>query len=216
MDHSKFYFSYQQEMKSNLHAGVSGEINNPSLALFESGIDSVIFYDPHTFRLGSSYDFGDTELFGAVEYQLWSNYKPPTIYITKTGGVIVPSSNYEKIKVRDTINPRTGLKIAFGNRWSAGLGLGYRMTPLKGDFSGSGNSIDSNAYILSSGLQYRIVIWSKDVTLGTSLEYQQLQKKTVTKTTGQEDGSSGPKIGAGGYEIGGYVLSAALGAKFNF
>lgn len=216
VDQTKLYFTYQQEMKSNLHAIVAGEINNPSLALFESGIDSMIFYDPHTFRVGSSFDFGATEIFGAVEYQMWSGYKPPTIYIAKTGGVIVPSSNYEKIQIRDTINPRLGLKVELTDRWGMGLGLGYRMTPLKGDFSGNGNSIDANTYILSTGLQYRIVIWSKDVNLGASLEYQQLEKKHVEKSSGQENGTAGPKIGAGGYDIDGYVLASAFGIKFNF
>lgn len=215
-DRAKMYFTYQQEMKSNLHAGVSGEITNPNLPLFVAAIDSVIFYDPHTFRLGTSYNFGKSEFFGGVEYQMWSGYKPPTIYISKTGGAIVSSSNYEHIKIRDTINPRIGMKVELTDRWTTGLGLAYRMTPLEGDFSGSGNSIDSNTYIITTGLQYRIVIWSKDVNLGTSFEYQQLEKRHVTKTTGEEDGSAGPKIGAGGYDIDGYILAATLGVKFNF
>ncbi len=215
-DNAKLYFTYQQEMKSNLHAGVTGEINNPSLALFQSGIDSMIYYDPHTFRLGTAYDFGAVEFYTGVEYQMWSGYKPPTIYISKAGGVIVPSSNYEHVTIRNTINPRVGVKIDLTNRVALGLGAGYRMTPLKGDFSGSGNSIDSNTYIFTGGLQYRIVIWSKDVNVGTSLEYQSLEKKHVVKTDGQEDGTSGPKIGAGGYDIDGYVLAASLGIKFNF
>ncbi len=215
-EHAKAYFAYQQEMKSNLHVAVAGEINNPSLALFEAGIDSMIFYDPHTFRVGSSYEVGPVEVYGGVEYQLWSGYKPPTIYIVKTGGVIVPSSNFERITLRDTINPRVGVKVDLTDRWRTGLGIGYRMTPFKGDFSGSGNSIDSDTYIFTTGLQYRIVIWSKDVNLGTSFEYQQLKTKHVTKTTGQEDGSAGPKIGSGGYDIGGYVLAGTFGIKFNF
>jgi long-subunit fatty acid transport protein len=156
------------------------------------------------------------ELFGGLEYQLWSGYKPPTIYISKAGGVIVPSTNYERITIRDTINPRVGMKLNLTNRWTTGLGFSYRMTPFKGDFSGSGNSIDTNAYIFTTGLQYRIVIWSKDVNLGTSLEYQQLETKHVTKSSGQEDGTAGPKIGASGYNIDGYVLAASLGVKFNF
>jgi long-subunit fatty acid transport protein len=215
-DHSRLYFTYQQEMKSNLHAGLSGEISDPMAVLFESSADSMIFYDPHIFRFGSAYDFGRTELFASLEYQLWSGYSPPTIYLKKTGGVIVSSSNYERIQIRDTINPRIGVKFNLTDRWSTGAGLGYRMTPLKGDFSGSGNSIDSNTYIMSTGLQYRIVIWSKDVSLGTSLEYQQLQTNHVTKSSGQEDGQAGEKIGAGGYDIGGYALAASFGAKFNF
>jgi long-subunit fatty acid transport protein len=215
-DNSSIYLTYQQEMKSNLHAAVSGEITNPSLTLFESGMDSMIFYDPHTFRFGTSYDFGQAQIYAGAEYQIWSGYIPPLIYIKKTGGAVVSSSNYEHIVVRDTINPRVGIKLNLTDRWTAGLGAGYRMTPLDGDFSGSGNSLDSNTYILSTGLQYRVVIWSKDVILGTSVEYQQLEKKHVTKSSGQEDGTAGSKIGAGGYDIEGSALASSFGIKFNF
>ncbi len=216
IERSKIYLAYQQEMKSNLHASISGEITNPDLPIFESNIDSMIFYDPHTFRLGGSFDFGSLEIFSGLEYQLWSGYKPPLIHIIKTGGAIVSSNNFESLRIRNTLNPRIGAKLALTNRWSTSIGLGYRMTPLEGDFSGSGNSIDSNTYILSTGLQYRIVIWSKDVNLGSSLQYQQLEKKRVIKTAGQEDGTAGNKIGAGGYYIDGYVLAASFGIKFNF
>ena len=216
LEHSKIYFTYQQEMKSNLHATVYGEINDPVHFVFESGVDSMIFYDPHMFRIGSSYDFGSTEIFGSIDYQMWSGYKPPTIFLAKTGGVIVSSSNFERINIRDTINPKIGFKYDLTERWSTGAGLGYRMTPLNGDFSGSGNSIDSNTYIISTGLQYRIVIWSKDVNLGTALEYQQLETKHVSKLTGQENGQTGEKIGSGGYDIDGQILAASFGIKFNF
>jgi hypothetical protein len=215
-DKSKFYLTYQQEMKSNLHAEVYGEISDPLAVLFQSGINSMLSYDPHTLRFGTSYDFGNLEFFSSAEYQMWTGYKTPTISITKSGGVIVASSNYEKLVTRDTINPRIGMKFDFLERWSSGLGIGYRMTPLKGNFSGSGNSIDSNTYIFSSGLQYRIVIWSKDVVLGTSFEYQQLENKQVIKTANQENGASGTKIGAPGYQISGHIITSSLGIKFNF
>lgn len=210
------FFTYQQEMKSNLKAIVHGEITNPSLALFDSTMASMIFYDPHTFRLGTQFSQGDFEYFAGVEYQMWTNYKAPTMSVARNGGVIVPSTNYEKIVTRDTINPRLGVKYNITNRWSTLLGAQYRMTPLKGDFSGSGNSIDSNTIVGTGGLQYRMVIWSKDVHLGASLQYHHLMDKRVTKTANQENGTAGPKIGAPGYDIGGYILAGSLGVKFNF
>lgn len=219
LDDSKIYFTYQQEMKSNLKAIASGEINNPSMGLFDTTISSMIFYEPHTFRLGTSlkYDTASSlEAFLAVEYQMWNNYKAPTITIKKNGGVVADSSNFERIETRDTINPRFGLKWDVTDRWSTLLGVAYRMSPLKGDFSGSGNSIDTDAYIGAAGLQYRIVIWGKDVHLGSALQYHKLKDKHVTKTPGQENGTAGDKIGAPGYDIGGYLLSANFGIKFNF
>lgn len=175
----------------------------------------MIFYDPHTLRLGTQFSHGDFEFYSGVEYQMWTNYKAPTMSVAKNGGVIVPSTNYEKIVTRDTINPRLGVKYNFTNRWSTLLGAQYRMT-LKGDFSGSGNSIDSNTIVGTGGLQYRMVIWSKDVHLGASLQYHHMMDKRVTKTTNQENGTAGSKIGAPGYDIGGYILAGSFGVKFNF
>ncbi len=210
------YLTYQQEMKSNLKTVVNGEVTNPSIALLNSSLSSMIFYDPHTFRLGGSTDFGDAELFFGVEYMMWSNYKTPIMTVDKNAGVVVPSNNYEKLKIRDTINPRLGLKYNWTNRWSTSLGAQYRMTPLEGDFSGAGNSIDANTVVGTGGLQYRMVIFSKDVHLGASFQYHHLLDKKVTKTTGQENGNAGPKLGAPGYDVGGYILSGAFGVKFNF
>lgn len=215
-DNNSLYFTYQQEMKSNLKTSVFGEITNPSLALLDSRLDTMIYYEPHTFRLGSTFNFQDVEFYTGVEYMMWSNYKTPIMTVAKTGGVVVPSSNYEAVKIRDTINPRIGMKVNMTNRWSAMLGAQYRMTPLEGDFSGSGNSVDVNTIVGTTGLQYRMVIYGKDVHLGSSVQYHHLQSKTVVKTTGQENGAAGQKIGAPGYELGGYIISAALGAKFNF
>jgi len=215
-DHASLYFTYQQEMKSNLKAAVYGEITNPSLALLDSTLASMIFYDPHTFRLGGQYTHGAVVFYTGVEYQMWTSYKPPIMSVEKNGGVIVPSSNYEKIQVRDTINPRLGIKVNLTDRWSTLLGAQYRMTPLKGDFSGSGNSIDADTLVGTGGLQYRMVIWSKDVHLGAALQYHHMMDKRVTKSANQENGTAGSKIGSPGYDVGGYILAGSLGVKFNF
>ena len=216
IDRNIIYFTYQQEMKSNVKMQANGIISNPLPLSFSTTIESVIFYDPHTFRIGGDYIFSHYQLFLGLEYQMWSGYKSPVVTVTKNSGVVISSSNYEAISTRDTINPKIGFKDNLTDRWSYALGMAYRPTPLKGDFSGSGNSIDTDALIFTSGIQYRIVIWSKDVHLGTSFEYHQLQTKNVTKTPNEESGSAGSKIGAPGYSIGGNVLAGSLGLKFNF
>ncbi len=219
IDSSKIYFTYQQEMKSNLKAIASGEINNPSMGLFDTTISSMIFYEPHTFRTGASLKTApesSLELFMALEYQMWTNYKTPTITIAKNGGVVAASSNYERLEIRDTYNPKLGVKWDMTNRWSSMLGMGYRMSPLKGDFSGSGNSVDTDAYIAAGGIQYRMVVWSKDIHFGSALQYHMLKDKHVTKSPGQENGTAGDKLGAPGYDIGGSIISANFGVKFNF
>jgi long-subunit fatty acid transport protein len=213
---NKIYFTYQQEMKSNFHVQASGDISNPFPLSFDSSIDSVIFYDPHTFRFGGNYIFSAYQLFFGLEYQLWSGYKSPLIILKKNSGVIISSSDYEILSTRDTLNPRIGLKHNLTDRWSYSLGYTFRQTPLKGNFSGSGNSIDSDTSIFTGGFQYRMVIWSKDVHLGTSFEYHQLKTSEVIKTANEENGNAGTKIGSPGYTIGGQVLAGSFGIKFNF
>lgn len=216
IDSNAIYFTYQQEMKSNFKTNVYGEITNPSVALINSTLSSMMFYDPHTFRFGGTSTFGDTELFAGVEYQMWSGYQPPIMKVEKTAGTTVSSTNYERIETRDTINPRIGIKQNLSDSWSLLLGSQYRMTPLKGDFSGSGNSIDADTIVGTGGLQYRMVIFSKDVHLGASFQYHHLLEQKVTKTPNQEDGTAGTKLGGPGYDIGGYILSGNMGVKFNF
>jgi hypothetical protein len=215
-DHSTIYLTFQQEMKSNLDAHVTGTIINPNLGLFDANIKSLIFYDPHTIRLGGSFNFGDFDFISAIEYQLWSGYKTPRIDIIKNGGTVTGSKNYETISTKDTINPRIGGRYHITDRVSLALGASYRKSPIVNNLNESGNTIDTDAYILTGGFSYRIVIWSKDVTIGASLEYHQLQDKTVTKTANQENGNAGVKLGSPGYQIGGSILSSAAGIKFNF
>lgn len=205
-------------MKSKLDAMLSGEVSDPISLPFSSIAGSMMYYDPHTFRFGSTFEDGNAEYFGSLEYQMWSNYVPPTISFSRLGGVLQPSSNFEKLSLQNTFNPKIGLKYNFTGRLNGGIGFAYRMSPINSDFSGSGNSIDTNTFIFTTGLQYRIVIWSKDVNVGTSVEYQQLEKKHVVKTLGAEDGTAPTdyKIGAGGYDIDGHVIAASFGIKFNF
>jgi hypothetical protein len=213
---NSIYFTYQQEMQSNLHVRTLGEITSPAPLLFDSNIDSILYFDPHTFRIGGNYQINHTQIYAGLEYQLWSNYKAPMIIISKTSGVMQPSRQYETLNTRNTFNPHLGFKENITERWSYGLGFTYHQSPLSGDFSGSGNSIDSNSYIYTAGIQYKLVFWSKDVHLGTSFEYHELETKQVVKSPNEENGNSGSKIGAPGYTIGGKVLTGSFGIAFNF
>jgi hypothetical protein len=121
---NKVYFTYQQEMKSNFHVHAYGEITSPTALSFDSNIDSVIFYDPHTFRLGGDYSFSSYQFFYGLEYQLWSNYETPVIKIKKNSGVMISSRDYEVISTRNTLNPRIGVKSNLTDRWSYSCSCG--------------------------------------------------------------------------------------------
>lgn len=213
---SQIYFTYQQQMKSNLKAQLNGEITNPAAGLFDSTMDQMLAYDPHTFRLGTNTKFDKLELFGSIEYQVWSQYKTPKMHLTKNSGIVLSSQEFEKLDLQDTINPRLGLRFNWNDSFSTMIGAQYRMTPFKGDFSGKGNSVDVNALIGSIGGEYRFTLFSKDVQLGGSFQYHKLASKRVTKSPGMENDQAGDKIGAPGYDIGGHIVAGSVGLKFNF
>lgn len=216
-DGGQFAFTYQQEMKSNLKANATGEINDPTSVLFDITLDSMIYYDPHIFRTSLGQRLTSTLDFNATfEYQMWSNYKPPTIFIKRNGGVLLSSDNYEKLQLKDIPVARAGLTWHMFDSFSLSSGVFWRPSPIDSDYSGAGNSIDSDVVGLTGGFAHKMKIFEKNVEWGAALQYHMLSETTVTKSTGQENGNAGNKIGAPGYKIGGEILTGSIGARMMF
>lgn len=216
LDDSIYGFQFQQEMKSNLQAEASGELSNPVNLPFTSKIDSMLFYDPMTLRIGTLQRVGMFDLIASVDYQVWSNFKTSKITVTKISGTVEGSREYERLNLRDVYVPKLGVRTRLTNRWTFDAGFSYRQSPLDGDFSGAGNSIDTDTYNYSAGLHYIIKIEGNDVELTTAILYQDLKKKTVVKSSGLETGANGLKIGSPGYTIDGTVLGGTLGLRIHY
>jgi len=217
-DDFQLYFSYQQEMKNNLEANAFGKVSISTTTdyILDLNITSMIFYDPHIFRLGTGTRLGMLKLYGLVEYQMWGNYKTPLMRVAKRGGGIQPSSDYEVLKVKDIFVPKVGMGINVTENIELDLGLAYKPTPIEGDFSGSGNSLDADSTILAAGALYKSKFFDFPLQLGGSLQYHMLKDQSVTKTPGLENGDPGNKIGAPGYKIGGSILVGSVGLTFNY
>lgn len=210
------YFTFQQEMKSNLETQANGVISDPTSALFQITIESMIYYDPYIFRFGGSLELGNFTLLGTLEYQLWDNYKTPVIRVKDRGGVILGSDDFEKVQLRNIPIPKLGIKMRISDSLSLMTGLSYRPTPLKGNFAGSGNSIDSNSLILAGGGTLSLKLFGKDLDLSAGAQYHKLEELNVVKTPNQENGSAGSKIGAPGYKVGGSIIAASGGLRLKF
>lgn len=215
-DDSTTSFTFQQEMKSNLEAIATGDISDPPLTLINLGLESMIYYDPHILRVAHSQQFESLEVFFTLEYQLWDNYEAPTIKIANLGGTVRASSDFETLKLKNVFVPKLGLRLSVTPQMKLMAGIAYRQSPFDSDFSGSGNTVDTNVLMLSGGGTYDIKLFGKDIQLGASLQYHRLEEKNIIKTPGQENGSTGVKIGAPGYKIGGNILVASTGAKISF
>ncbi|MCR9206433.1 MAG: hypothetical protein NXH75_17760, partial [Halobacteriovoraceae bacterium] len=179
------YFTFQQEMKSNLEAVATGDISDPPLTLINVGLESMIYYDPHILRVGQTLNFDFYELFFSLEYQMWENYEPPLIRVSNLGGTVKASDRFERLNLRNVIVPKLGLLIPITEELRLRGGLSYRQSPFDSDFGGAGNTIDTNTYVATGGLTYDIKLFNKEIQLGASLQYHKLEDKTVTKTTGQ-------------------------------
>ena len=207
------YFTYQQEMKSHIGAEVSGEINDPTRLLFNITLESMIYYDPHIFRIGWAKTQGRLSSFFSLEHQLWKGYKSPTITIRKNSGIILPSRNYGNLRMKNITVPKVGLHYAVSDSWTLMAGLSLRQTPLKGGFAGNGNSLDSDSSIYSTGFSLQTRFFGRPIEWGLSMQYHSLKDHNVVKSSLQENGSLGDKIGAPGYKIGGQILTGTLGVR---
>ncbi|MCF8060436.1 MAG: outer membrane protein transport protein [Bacteriovoracaceae bacterium] len=210
------YFTFQQEMKSNLEAIATGDISDPPLTLINLSLESMIYYDPHILRIGHSRDFGLFELFGSLEYQMWENYKAPVIRVNNLGGTVKASDRFESLNLRSIFVPKIGVLYHLTDPLGLRFGLSYRQSPFDSDFSGAGNTIDADVFMASSGLTYDFKFFQKDIQVGLSVQYHRLSEKTVTKTSGQENGATGVKIGSPSFKVGGNVLMAMGGLKVAF
>lgn len=215
-DNFSAYFTFQQEMKSNLEAQVGGQVNDPTSVLFQLTIESMIYYDPHIIRLGTSYEMGNFTFLGSLEYQLWDNYKTPVVRIKDRGGAAEPSDDYEKINLRNIPVPKLGAILRLTDRFSLMGGVSYKPTPLDGTFSGAGNSIDSNSIILTGGARLAMRVFKKEMELSGALQYHSLEEVNVNKSANQENGNAGNKIGAPGYKVGGSVIALSGGFRIKF
>lgn len=215
-DNSQTFFSYHQEMRSNLRSEAAGEINDPISSLFTIDIESMIYFDPHTFRLGHAQSWDGLSLHAMLEYQVWDNYQTPVVKISNRGGVLKASDDYEKTETKNILVPKIGLSFELGPNWDWSLGGSYRPTPLDGNFSGAGNSVDLDSVVGATGLRHQRQVFGRDVEISSFIQYHHYFEKDVTKSAGQENGDPGQKLGAPGYKLSGYSLAAGLGLTLLF
>ncbi len=206
------YLTYHQEMKSNISSKTYGLTNNLSVA-FDVNLESLLYYDPQIFRVGYNYKKSRIELLSAVEYQMWGNYRSPVIHVKRNSGGIISSDDYESINTKNILIPKIGTRFSWSNNLKTSAGFGYRPTPLSGDFSGAGNSIDCDKYIYSLGISYLAKTFGVETEYSIGGQYHQLEETTISKSSNMENGDSGLKIGASNYTIGGNVTTIAIGAQ---
>ena len=206
----QFGISYQGELESSLKVDLTADEISTGI-IFDSIIESILYYDPQTLRTQGSFAINDRfSLHASVNYYLWKEYQTPKINITQLA-VMTGTFNYETLELKNTISPKLALTYKLFDNLDLNLGLSYEQSPLESDFSGNGNTIDSDSYTISFSPSSSFLLLGLNLDASFGISHKVMKNQDVSKTSGQENGRPGRKIGAPGYKIGGNITTVSFG-----
>jgi hypothetical protein len=201
------YFSFQDEMKSNLKNTASGytPIGASSLK-YNWDLSTMLYYDPRIYRAG----FKKKNFIMSLEYQDWSGYEAPILHMKNNNGILISSAAVENFKTRNILIPKIAYTLS-----DYSIGLSFRQSPLELISGASGNSVDVDTTILSLGHNYKFLAFDQEFNLSSAFQYHSLKTTTITKDSGRENGdASGNKIGFPQYKAGGSVYALSFGLNW--
>ncbi|MGK5087717.1 hypothetical protein WDW86_09180 [Bdellovibrionota bacterium FG-2] len=202
-----------------LHSGARAIGNFVALDFNFSSI-SALYYDPMTVELGASLKpLPFWTIFFQADYQAWSKFVAPQMEIVNpqtTGsedqsrGVNISAGKSPTFEFIDLWVPRVGQEFKIGPV-SLRAGYAYRPSFLKGTPAGPGNYLDPAKHMWNGGLGYRFeqfLHFPTPCELSLHASYHRMVTQHVTKDPGDENGArtGDLKIGAPGYDAGGYLL----------
>ena len=206
--------TYMRNLDSNLTVNLTADEISTGI-IFDSIIENVVYSDPTTLKLQSSFIFSDRLVaHGSLTYQLWKKFQTPKINI-KPLAIMEGTFDYEKVQLRNTISPRIAMTFAINEKIKLNAGLSYKPSPIDSDYTGSGNTIHSDIYGIAISPEMNVELMKKVFNLNFSVAHEVLESVSVTKTVGQENGENGRKIGAPGYKIGGNITTISFGVGVN-
>jgi hypothetical protein len=214
------YLSFQQEMSSKLVNRATGETeiaSNSSFA-FDFNLSSLLYYDPMILRLGHQIKTSNISWLFSIEYQDWSNFENSNMKVTKLGGSINGSSNFEELELQNIFIPKIGLEYVIFPRWTLKAGHFYRPSPVKtSGLKNAGNTIDTDKHVSSLGLAHNFSLFQMPLTLDVAYQSHFLKQMKIVKTPGMENGEiSQEKIGSPGYTVGGMIHVLSMGLSWMY
>ncbi len=180
---------------------------------------ATMYYDPFTVSAGTRWRYSNTgALSFQLDYQAWSKFKSPAIVIQDQACDPNCSVDFEpgrdlSGRTRDILVPRVGHAWTIGTN-ELRVGYAYRPGIYKELPTDAGNAVDPDEHRFAAGYGLNVdavPIFDAPGRLDFNLGYSLYPKQTVTKSAGDENGKSvNQKVGAPGYEIGGYEWAAGV------
>tara|TARA_Y100000590_G_scaffold469540_1_gene658168 strand:+ start:2972 stop:4360 length:1389 start_codon:yes stop_codon:yes gene_type:complete len=197
---------------------------------FQFQAQSALYYDPMKIEVGGNFYLSEVlQVFLQVEYQFWSQFESPTLNLTDTAisdcqaggcpfefsGSILPS-----LPVRNIWVPKVGWEWRTTDHWTLRAGYSYRPSIFKSLPLEAGNFLDPDRHngLIGAGWKSKGFLgyalpWSLDFHLSA----QALVTQTIVKTEGNESGDlSDQKIGAPGFQAGGWILGGGVSLSLEF
>lgn len=196
---------------------------------FQYAASSALFYDPLTVEIGTSFKlfhFWRTAI--QVDYQAWGQFKKPAMKIenpslescgeaNNCGLNISPSQNPD-FSTQNIFIPRVAQSFQWGITHFR-LGYGYKPSIFSELPEEAGNYLDPPKHMYSGGVGFdlaQVPLLRTEGQLDFFGLYHQLISQSIEKTSGNEAGEDGKKIGAPGYEAGGFIFGGGLNLTLRF
>lgn len=212
-----FVFRFPRSSDINFTLNSGARIFGGTGALdFNLKAAAAMTYDPMAFELAQTMKLSDrVTAFGQVDVQFWNQFQPSAMNIECGANCVVavnPSKN-PAFDFRNIVIPRAGLEWKLPH-WTFRTGYYYRPGIIaQGSVNGAGNLLDPSRHSVSAGAGFsgpKFLEFDAPYTLDFHVQYQSLVSETVTKTSGNEIGAAGSKIGSPGYTVGGKLVGAGL------
>lgn len=215
MPYGTFSASYHHKVENTIETDATGyaPIGGVTTIPFDTTLKSMLYFDPSILRVNYKKSWQSFTVVSTIEYQVWSDYESPKIKIQSQSG-FDSSTNYEDLDTEDIIVPKVAVSWRMLPTTVINAGAFYRPTPLKNDLNKAGNTIDSNVIGLSLGAGHQVRFLGETFNIFGAYQHQILENRTVTKTSGMEDGNAGSKVGAPGYSVGGTVQIVSFGVNW--
>lgn len=174
-------------------------------------------FDPTEINLNGAFSLNYfSNILLGLSYQDWSHYQSNSLQIIDADGVVTNSHDYEQLEGKRIFSPALGFELGTMEHYLSHFSYRFRPKIFNKDNSLSGNTLDDDVHILGAGLKRSMQWVDNKVELSLGLQYHYMKKSSVEKTSLAEDGTSGHKVGAESYPMGGTFMVFAAGLNYNF
>lgn len=223
-----FRFPLKSEYDGTFSSGARVLGNLGALDFNFAGV-SALNYDPLTIEIGVTTAYLETaRLITQVDYQEWSKFESPAIYIQQPTtskcegsgcGVTISPGKNPLFTFKNIWIPRIAHEYDLNDHTTLRVGYGYRPGILEAP-TGAGNFLDPPKHMFSAGagLKFQHFLgFNCPYELDLHASYHLLVTQSITKTPTNEKGDpADSKIGSPGYEAGGKVYGGGASLSFAF